>query len=81
MIVVRVELHSAITGKITEIGRMDIYNDGTSHSAAQGNYVSRLYRRTKTFSKVLRTGKILNHPRLSQSVWKLVAKALTSVKI
>ena len=30
MLVVRIELHSAVTGKVTEIGRMTITNDGYS---------------------------------------------------
>lgn len=29
MIIVKVELHSAITGKVTELARMEIANDGT----------------------------------------------------
>jgi hypothetical protein len=29
MLVVRVELHSAVTGKVTELGRMIVANDGT----------------------------------------------------
>ena len=32
MIVVRVELHSAITGAVTELARMRICNDGTGTS-------------------------------------------------
>lgn len=40
MIIVRVELHSAITGRVTELARMGIINDGTSEINAKGNYTT-----------------------------------------
>lgn len=73
MIIVRVELHSAISGEITEIGRMSITNDGTG-TQSKGNYVIKLFR--KGFKSVLKQGTVLDHPRLSTSVWTLVYKAL-----
>lgn len=77
MIVVKVELHSAITGKITEIGRMVISNDGTAKDKRRGNYTARVCRRGSTnFLKPTREGKIANFPRKSYTIWKLVHKAL-----
>lgn len=77
MIVVKVELHSAITGKVSEIGRMHIVNNGTGDHRV-GNYIVRLMRRGTTH-RVQKTGSVENHARLSRPVWDLVVKALTSV--
>ena len=81
MIIVRVELHSAITRKVTEIARFDIWNVGGTHSRGDyecASFVGRdreaLYRR-----KVNRRGAIRGHPRLSQHVLYLVAKALSAM--
>ena len=38
MLVIKIELHSAITKKITVIGQAIIANDGTSYSPQKGNY-------------------------------------------
>lgn len=77
MIVVKVELHSAITGKITEIGRMLIANDGTG-SHRLGQYHVRLLKRGSDPEKmnVSKTGYVLNHARLSRPVWDLVGRAI-----
>lgn len=77
MIVVRVELHSAPTGQVSEIGRMVIANDGTG-DRLRGNYTARLMRRGSP-TAVLRVGEVKDHARLSYSVWVLVAKALAAV--
>jgi hypothetical protein len=77
MLVVKIELHSAITGKVTEIGRMHIVNDGTG-DVERGNYNVELMRRG-TERKVQRFGRVTNHARLSYSVWRLVSKALAAV--
>ena len=82
MIIVRVELHSAITGIVTEIARFDIWNT-TNGSRTKGDYECSSFRgRTRdalTSRIVQRRGKIENHPRLSQHVLCLVHKALTSM--
>lgn len=84
MIVVRVELWSAITGRVTEIARMEICNSGTSDSPKRGDYAVRTLRGRSAaqFSKsvVNRAGRVMNHARLSLHVWHLVAKALTAMK-
>ena len=78
MIVVRVELHSAITGKITEIARAHICNIGGTR--ARGNYSVEAFRgRDKAAldkRSVCHTGTVTNHARLQEHVWNLVAKAL-----
>lgn len=79
MIVVKVELHSAITGQVKLLGVMCIANDGTG-SHKRGNYDAWVYRKgTETSSRdVLRTGRVENYPRISYSIWRLVLRALKS---
>lgn len=80
MLVVRVELHSAITGQVSEIARMDICNEGGSaHSGDYGVYVMR-GRDRDTLAKrtIQRRGKVLGHPRIREHVWNLVTKALVN---
>lgn len=80
MIIVRVELHSAITHQITELARMRICNVGVSQDGKQGDYVADTFRgRNKADldkSTVQRTGTVHRHRRLSLHVWHLVYKAL-----
>jgi hypothetical protein len=83
MLVVKVELHSAITGKVTELYRMIIANDGTGPKSI-GNYDVRVGRKLCTDDRKIyyspsRSGKVENHRRLTEHVWKLVAKALDAV--
>lgn len=79
MLVVKVELHSAITREITEIARMTIVNDGTG-TGRWGNYVGTVFRgRSKSqFDKqtIMRTKNLNNWPRLDFHVWNLVSKML-----
>jgi hypothetical protein len=79
MIVVRVELHSAITGKVTELARMIVCNIGTG-SRNSGDYEVEILRgrSAKDLDKRIaqRKARVLGHPRLSQHVWHLVEKAL-----
>lgn len=81
MIIVRVELHSAITGEVTELARMHIANAGGTD--AIGDYhVSTLNGRSTTAldrGVVQRRGKVLRHQRLALHVWHLVSKALLAV--
>lgn len=80
MIVVRVELWSAITGAKTELARMHIANVGGDQNL--GDYLVRTLRgrsaKALDNGKVQREGKVLAHPRLAQHVWNLVAKALNN---
>jgi hypothetical protein len=85
MIVVKIELHSAITRRVTELGRMVICNDGTG-SAKRGNYDAYVLRKHFTEGQWLarpervtgRQGRVEEYPRLSYTVWRLVLRALRS---
>lgn len=79
MIVVKVELHSARTGEISELGRMIIANDGTG-TGKRGNYNVKVGRKGQTdrelWHKPQRTGEVKDYPRLSLNIWHLVVRAL-----
>ena len=83
MLIVRVELHSAITGKVTELARMLITNKGDEPNPRIGNYTIRTLKgRSKTDldkGTVQRSGEVLRHRRLDLHLWVLVAKALRAV--
>lgn len=86
MIVVRIELHSAITGKITTIGKMVIGNIGGT--SKRGNYKVAVGHKgdvrkdgkdndlPKIWNRPARSGEVLDYPRLSYNVWRLVARAI-----
>ena len=81
MIIVRVELHSAITGEVTELGRMDICNVGGT--IQRGDYTAQVMRgrSREDLSKrlVIRGTNIENYPRQRLHVWHLVSKALSKM--
>lgn len=77
MIVVKVELHSARTGRVTQLGKMYISNDGTILSNSLANYNVELLR--KGTEKVLRRGRVEQFPKAAYSIWRLVFRALRSV--
>lgn len=81
MIVVRVELHSAINGRVTELARAYIGNIGGTKT--RGDYAVRTLRgRSRAqLDKAItqRSGKITDHARLNEHVWHLVSKALTAM--
>lgn len=94
MIVVKVELHSAITGEVTNLATAIIDNIGGTKQ--RGNYRARAYRKGtwERYARYIhprqgwamvrdarpqRTGHVDNHPRLSAPVWSLVRKALESM--
>lgn len=83
MIVVKIELWSAITHRISEIGRMYIANDG-SGSAERGDYQAAVCKRgtdkvphplDPAGPKATRSGAIKDYPRLAYNVWRLIARA------
>jgi hypothetical protein len=76
MLVVKIELHSAITGKITEIGRMHITNNGLG-THKRGEYDIEIFRKGST-TKVQRKGMVRDYPRQSYTVWELVRRGLTA---
>lgn len=78
MIVIKVELHSAVTGQVKELSRVIIDNLGGTNS--RGDYRCRSYRKGsplyETTKNIVREGEVLNHARLAEPVLNLVAKAL-----
>lgn len=83
MIVVKVELHSAITKKVTLLGQMIVHNVGTSQNGKRGDYKVCVARKGDTDTRAIltrptRRGEVTNYPRLSYNVWRLVTKALKS---
>ena len=76
MIVIKVELHSAITKKVSLIGKAIICNDG-SGSISSGNYNAKFW--SKRPNIVWREGKVENFPRKSLNVWYLLSKCLTNI--
>jgi len=81
LIIVRVELHSARTGKITELARMKIVNVGGTDSRGDYEFVTYRGRSKKDLDKeiVERLGSIEGYPRLRLHVWNLVARALNKM--
>ena len=85
MIVVRVELHSAITKRVTELARMTIANAGGTEQ--RGDYDCQTLRgrdsdaldRSFADSVVTRKCQVRGHERLKLHVWNLVAKALAGM--
>lgn len=87
MIVVKVELWSAITGQKTELARMSLANVGVTPNGRRGDYHVETYhgRDAKALAeamrerRVTRSAEVKNHPRLSEHVWNLVAKGLNAM--
>lgn len=92
MIVVKVELWSAITGEHSTLALMTICNEGGSQT--RGDYSAATYKGRdeaalaasmraffldKRLGATTRRGEVKNHARLSEHVWNLVAKALGSM--
>ena len=79
MIVVSIDLHSAVSGEKSNLGTVIIDNIGGSKS--RGNYRVRAYRKGHDPYKdprkgVIRDGRVYDHARLREPVGNLVAKAL-----
>ena len=81
MIIIKVELHSAITGKITELARMQVANVGGT--MARGDYHGKTFRgRDKDALNKNVTNKfgvVTNYPREQLHVWNLVARMLSAM--
>lgn len=89
MLVIRVELHSAVTGKISEIARMIIANDGTG-TGTKGNYWGRTAKGVIDGDTMIPPaimhecrkmddGVVKDYPRVSKHVWHLVARMLKAM--
>lgn len=81
MIIVRVELHSAITGQVTEIARAQICNIGGTSTKGDYHVTSFCGRDKATLDKRQgqRSGHVLGYPRMSIYVWHLVARGLIAM--
>lgn len=83
MIVVRVELWSAVTGEKTELARMEIANKGDHPVHSKGNYSVRTLRGRSTKDLDARTtqraAEVKDWPRLALHIWNLVAAALAEM--
>lgn len=84
MIVVKVELHSAITKNVSLLYQVVIANDGTSKDPTRGNYDVAVGRKShKTlllvWTESSRRGRVEGYPRQSAHVLNLVSRALTAV--
>jgi hypothetical protein len=81
--IIRVELHSAITGQITEIEPARIANIGRSETL--GNYATEMLRSpcAEDLNKgmVQRSSFSEKHPRKARHIWHLVAKALKAIGV
>jgi hypothetical protein len=83
MLVVKVELHSAIDGSIEELGRMIVANDGTG-TQEFGNYNVKVARKGQSLSAAVwkhpqREGRVEHYARNAYVVWELIGRALKSV--
>lgn len=81
MIVIKIELHSAITKKITVLGTAIIHNIGGTRD--RGNYLVKVGNKKnlsldRIFNNPLREGEVNNYPRLSYNIWRLVIRSLLS---
>lgn len=81
MIVVRVELHSAITGQVTELARMHICNEGGGGRLRDYAVASFRGRSTVQLNQlqVQRQARVEQWPSAELHVWNLVAVALVSM--
>lgn len=82
MIVVKVELHSAITGEVSDLGSMVIANDATG-TPSRGNYFGKTFRKGAgewwkhlRWPKPVREGRVEDYPRKALPVWSLVKRML-----
>ena len=79
MIVVKVELWSAVSGQVTELARMEIANDGTGDLKKRHYDFRTLLGRSATqlnLRRTRRSGRIENWPSERLHVWNLVAAVL-----
>lgn len=76
MIVVRVELWSARTGKISQLGLMKIGN--VADRGAKADYHGEILRKP-SFNQIAREGEVKNHRKHDEVVWCLIGKMLTAM--
>jgi len=83
MIVVTVELHSAVTGQVKLLGKAIIANDGTNSDPSVGHYDLCVGRKgtadlKQIYMRPQRHSRVENYPRQKLSVWNLVVRGLAA---
>lgn len=81
MLVVTIELHSAVTGKITQLGKAIISNVGGT--VASGDYAARFGRKHQQMlpdihANPCRSSEVKSFPRRRLNAWHLLARALNA---
>lgn len=84
MIVVNVELHSAITGKVTTLYKMIVANKASSRDPKVGDYVAYVGRRgeeniRRIHEKPVRTAEVTGHRRQALPVLNLIGKIIEAL--
>ena len=88
MLVIRVELHSAVTRKVTELARMHIWNTGShTQTRTRADYQGHTLRgrnrealdAAAAVEDITRSGRVDNHQKQALHVWHLVAKMLNNM--
>lgn len=72
VIVIKVELHSAITNKVRNLAMLVIANDGTG-SRDESHYDAQFIHKNGSIGKTVR---VERHRRLALPIWTLVRKVL-----
>lgn len=92
MIVVPIQLYSAVTGEIIDLGTMIISNTGEHTDPNYGDYHVRMYkkgdltrhkgdaRRLLAYGKTIREARVFNHQRKRLPVQVLVRRALDAME-
>ena len=75
MIVIKIELHSAVTRKVTQLGEAYITNDGVWHENDCCDYHFKIMRKPK-FKSVTKLARVERWPRSRRTVWQLLQKCL-----
>lgn len=84
MIVVKIELHSAVTHDVSNLGTLVIDNTGGTRTRA--NYRCRMYQKSKrplyeqiASERPFRESVVMDHAKQAEPVANLVAKALKNL--
>jgi hypothetical protein len=80
VIVVKIELHSARTGRVTQLGEMHISNDGvcSAQDPSRGSYRAELTRKP-LFLQYTKTATVEDWPRNKKTVWQLLQRVLNKM--
>lgn len=84
MIVIKVELHSARTGRVTTLGQAIITNEGTNPDPRRGDYKLSIGRKQDAeagnlraiITRPSRTAEVKEFPRHSYTIWRMILRLL-----